>query len=124
PSATLTIDSTKVNPSALAALEAILYGTVGDDPRLPLPAEVFSIFSGTPLTLATPTAPTYDDETGIITIPAVTGVVYYNVATGAALTAGALDPITVSTLIEARPATGYRFPPLVDTDWGYEPPED
>ena len=46
PTATLEIDSTKFTTAAgkakLAALEAILYGTDGTDPRLPLPAEVIS----------------------------------------------------------------------------------
>ena len=40
------IDSTKSDPDALAALEAILYGSENTDPRLPLPDEVVSIMSG------------------------------------------------------------------------------
>lgn len=50
PTALLTIDSTKVVPSELAALELILYGTTGVDPELPTPAEVLALFptSGTP----------------------------------------------------------------------------
>ena len=44
PSASLTIDSTKVNAAKLALLEAILFGTVADDPRLPLPDEIKTIF--------------------------------------------------------------------------------
>ena len=52
PTANLEIDSTKVDPDKLAALEAILYGTnasgtegeegyvPGTEPRLPLPDEV------------------------------------------------------------------------------------
>ena len=46
PSASITIDSTKVDPTALAALEDILYGTAGGDARLPLPAEVATIMGG------------------------------------------------------------------------------
>ena len=46
PSASLTIDSTKVNGAALTALEDILYGTAGGDPRLPLPTEVATIMGG------------------------------------------------------------------------------
>lgn len=46
PSATLIIDSTKVDPAALAALEAILYGDGTESARLPLPAEVFEILGG------------------------------------------------------------------------------
>lgn len=48
PSATLVVDSTKVEADALAALEEILYGTATLSPRLPLPAEVIALFKGTP----------------------------------------------------------------------------
>ena len=37
PTASITVDSTKVNAAALTQLEDILYGTAGADPRLPLP---------------------------------------------------------------------------------------
>jgi len=53
PTASVTIDSTKVDATELAALEKILYGdgAVGDtaatDPRLPLPEELRTIFTGT-----------------------------------------------------------------------------
>lgn len=46
PTASLTIDSTKVEAEKLAALEAVLYGTDGEeatDPRLPLPDEIIEI---------------------------------------------------------------------------------
>lgn len=42
PTATLTIDSTKVNASKLADLEAKLYGTNSSDAYLPLPDEVIT----------------------------------------------------------------------------------
>lgn len=45
-SAYIVIDSTKANATYLANLEAILYGTELEDPRLPLPEEVMSIMSG------------------------------------------------------------------------------
>lgn len=45
PTATLVIDSTKVDADKLAALEAILYGDENTDARLPLPAEIVSIFA-------------------------------------------------------------------------------
>jgi len=44
PSASITIDSTKVDASKLEALETILYGSESADPRLPLPAEIASLF--------------------------------------------------------------------------------
>ena len=46
PTSSLTIDSTKVDATALAALEDVLYGTENEDARLPLPAEVVEILGG------------------------------------------------------------------------------
>lgn len=43
PTATLTIDSTKTDKSKLTALEAILYGSEQDEPRLPLPEEIVTL---------------------------------------------------------------------------------
>ncbi len=43
PTSTLVIDSTKVAPEKLAALEEILYGSEEEDARLPLPDEVLTI---------------------------------------------------------------------------------
>ena len=43
PTASVIIDSTLVDPTKLATLEDILFGTVGADPRLPLPDEVISV---------------------------------------------------------------------------------
>ena len=45
PTASLTIDSTKVNKEKLAALEAVLYGSETDEPRLPLPNEIATMMS-------------------------------------------------------------------------------
>ena len=45
PTACLTIDSTKVAPEKLAALEEILYGKEQAEPRLPLPDEVVQIMT-------------------------------------------------------------------------------
>lgn len=45
PTASLTIDSTKVNAAKLAALEAILYGSENEDARLPLPDEIATLMS-------------------------------------------------------------------------------
>ena len=43
PTASITIDSTKVDPAALAALEAVLYGSADSEARLPLPDEIMEI---------------------------------------------------------------------------------
>lgn len=114
PTASLTIDSTKVNAAALAQLEDILYGTPGADPRLPLPDEVIGIFSGTVTTVATE-QPTYNAATDIITIPATVGVNYQ--VDGATVPAGPYGPITETTVVTAVPAPGYEFTPTSDTDW-------
>ena len=48
PTASITIDSTKVNPEKLAALEDILYGKDGEpgnEPRLPLPDEIKTLMT-------------------------------------------------------------------------------
>ena len=45
PTSCVTIDSTKVDAEKLAALEAILYGSDDEEARLPLPAELATIFS-------------------------------------------------------------------------------
>lgn len=45
PTACVTIDSTKVDAEKLAALELILYGSEDEEARLPLPAELATIFS-------------------------------------------------------------------------------
>jgi hypothetical protein len=52
PVSLITIDSTRIDPTKLTALETVLYGTEGGaDGRLPLPDEVISI-----LTIAAPSA--------------------------------------------------------------------
>ena len=47
PTASVTIDSTKVNKDKLAALEAILYGLESGEARLPLPDEIATLFGTT-----------------------------------------------------------------------------
>lgn len=44
PTALITIDSTKVTAAQLTALTDALYGSATDDPRLPLPDEIISMF--------------------------------------------------------------------------------
>ncbi len=47
PTASVVIDSTKVDAADLEALEEILYGTIDNDPYLPFPDEISSLFGGT-----------------------------------------------------------------------------
>jgi hypothetical protein len=120
PTALLTIDSTKVAADDLADLEAILYGTDVDDPRLPLPDEVIALVSTgvTDVDLSVgANQPTFVAATGVITLPAVTGVQWkvggVNKAPGAqpALAAGAEATVT------ATANSGYNV--QGDDDWTF-----
>jgi hypothetical protein len=116
PTASITVDSSKVDPAKLAILETQLYGDPSNAPSMPLPADVIAMMSAS-LTLATPTAPAYNSTTKTITIPTVTGVRY--TIDGEDVAAGAVV-ITTDTIVKAYPATGYRFPAVIDDDWFYD----
>jgi hypothetical protein len=122
PTSLLTIDSTKVDPAKLTALETILYGSVGDDPRLPLPDEVITLV-GTGVTnvdvnLAA-NQPTFNNGTGVITLPAVTGVQWK--INGVNKAAGAQPAIAVGATanVEATP-TDDTYNIVGDDDWTFE----
>lgn len=115
PLASLELDSTELDADAMAQLETILYGAPGVDPRLPLPAEIIALFSGT-VTQVTTVAPTYDPATDKITIPTVTGVVYQ--IDGMDVTGEVT--ITKDTVVTARTETGYVFAPGSDDDWSFQ----
>lgn len=118
PTAIVTVDSTdsRVTPARLAALEAVLYGDESNDPRLPLPDEVASIL-GTGIQLVTPTAPTYNSTTDIITIPSITGVQYSIDGIGDVEPGAQPDPITENTVVRARPEPGYTFTGTYVDEW-------
>lgn len=116
PTASITIDSTRVDPTKLATLETMLYGDPSNDPAMPLPADLIAMMSTT-TTLATPTQPAYNSSTKTITIPSVTGVRY--TIDGEDVAAGAVV-ITEDKIVKAYPATGYHFPDVIDTDWFYD----
>lgn len=66
PTASIVIDSTKVDATKLAALEDILYGTAGADARLPLPDEIADLFtSDAPSAVALSSIVPADDATEI-----------------------------------------------------------
>lgn len=111
PTSLITIDSTKVDSTALAALEAFLYGTSGTNPTLPLPDALLALFSGTITTTAVPPAPTIASD--VITIPTSTGVIYK--ING--VTKTGTVPITVNTVVNAVPANGYIFPAVSVDRW-------
>jgi hypothetical protein len=114
PTSYICIDSTKVDPTALATLEDLLYGTASIEPALPLPDAVLALFSGT-VVAVTPTMPTYNASTDIITIPAITGVEY--LIDDVVVPSGAFGPITANTLVRARPTVGHVFTAGSDNDW-------
>ena len=118
-SALLTIDSTKVNAANLQALEDLLYGTAGTEAQLPLPSDVLDLFSVAP-TAVTTQAPTFNAGTGVITLPAVTGVVYRRSDTNAIVS----GTVTIaesgkSLTIRAVPAATYTFTAASDDDWTF-----
>lgn len=73
-------------------------------------------------TTVTPVVPGFDQATNTLTVPAVTGVEYYDVTdptgTGTLLPAGD-KVITKTTDVEARPVDGYNFPHNIDADWTF-----
>jgi hypothetical protein len=72
-------------------------------------------------TLATPTVPTFNTTTGVLTVPTVTGVTYKNQATGVTLSAGAQTAIAAgaSVSVVAVPNATYYFPHNFDADWTF-----
>ena len=120
PTALITIDSTKVDSDALATLLDILYGTESVDPRLPLPDEVISIFEGTltEVRLVGSNAPTYNAGTHIVTLPAVTGIVWR--INGVVTPSGAQPAMSVgeTSIITASPESGYTI--TGDDDWTFD----
>ena len=79
---------------------------VGENPK---------IGGGAAAVEVTTVAPTYNSSTDVITIPATTGVVYS--IDGEDVPSGPTDPIAADTVVQARPAPGYRFSPTSDNDW-------
>ena len=121
PTSLITIDSTKSDPTDLETLEDILFGTPGDDPRLPSPGEVVAIFGSgvTDVDLGTAAnQPQYNSGTHVVTLPAVTGVRWTingeDAAPGAqpALTAGQ------TAEVQAHAQSGYNLEG--DDEWTFD----
>ena len=95
PTASLVIDSTKVDSDKLEALEALLYGTNSENASLPLPDQVLSIITGKKVSsIAITTAPTKTSYTAGDTFDA-TGMVVtatYDDTTSAAVTNYTVSP--------------------------------
>lgn len=116
PTAHIAVDSTKISAAKLKELTDILYGTEGQDPRLPSPDEVIAIIGNT-TTSVSPTTPNYDQSTKVLTIPTKAGVDYY--IAGAKVPAGTRT-LTQDTGVTAKPAPGYKFPNNADDYWLYK----
>lgn len=138
PTASMTIDSTKVDAGNLADLELILYGTTGVDPRLPLPDEVITIMTSglTNVDLAAAGHyPTYNTGTHTVTYPAsFTGVTNWTQVIQTIDGSGNVTG-TVSTTTKAAAATtvlssGQRavitpnvadgYTPVGDDEWVFD----
>lgn len=85
------------------------------------PKSALVIKRETGATVVTPQVPTFNANTGVVTIPNQTGVVYKNGDTDATLSSGAQTAIAAGATITivAVPATGYAFPHNTDADWDF-----
>lgn len=123
PTSLLTIDSTTVDPTALSNLEDILWGTSTDDPRLPSPDEVIALFTGGEVAVdlaVSANQPTFVSGTGVITLPAVTGVQW---KVGGANKAPGAQPAIASgstATVRATAQPGYNL--VGDDRWSFERP--
>jgi hypothetical protein len=122
PTAIITIDSTKVDPADLSTLEDLLYGTAGTGAQLPAPDSVLNVF-GTGVTQVdmgvSTNQPTYVAGTHVVTLPTVTGVLWY--VNGVLKSPGAQPALTSgqSAEIQARPSTA-SYVLTGDTDWVFD----
>ena len=69
----------------------------------------------------TPQAPTFDAATGVLTIPAQTGVQYQDAATGTTFSTGAQAAIASGATVDvlAVPTAGYGFTHDAQDEWAF-----
>jgi hypothetical protein len=82
------------------------------------------VFSRAAGTLVNPTVPTFVPASGVVTVPNQGGVIYYNEATSAPLSAGAqpaLNPGEQVTVL-AQPDGGHYFPSNIVASWTFTRP--
>jgi len=120
PVAHVYVDSTEVSAAAWTALENIVYGTAGSEPRLPMPEEIAGVIAATVTEVNMATAanqPTFVSGTGVITLPAVTGVQWK--VNGVNKNSGAQPALASgeSATVTASPLSGYTL--LGDDDWTF-----
>lgn len=120
PTSLIVIDSTRVNATALAALEEILYGNISTEPRLPTPDEVIALMEGTALATNVVVAGDADsiDITGttanyLFTVEAWDGDEYGVVVGGNGVNEAAAEALTLANGIHRvtlSAAAGYFVP--------------
>ncbi len=124
PTSLIVIDSTKVAADDLQTLEEILFGTTEDDPRLPSPDEVIAIFT-TGVTdvdlLSVANQPSFVEGTGVITLPAVTGVQWK--VGGANRAPGAQPALAAGAQATVRATAQDDYNLVGDDTWTFKRPE-
>jgi HK97 family phage prohead protease len=72
-------------------------------------------------TMVAPTVPTFNATTGVLTVPTVAGVTYYNDDTNAALTPGDQAAIAAGATVNVRAEADddYYLPPNTATNWSF-----
>lgn len=124
PTSHVTVNSTEVDPADLAALEDILYGVDGGaDPRLPLPTEVADIVGGAATVVDLAVAankPTFVEGTGVVTLPAVTGVQWK--VNGVNKAPGAQPPIAAGTSVDVDATPQDDFTLVGETEFTFRRP--
>lgn len=121
PTSLIVIDSTKVDATALSSLEDLLYGSGAGDARLPLPQEVLDLFGGAVTTVDMNLAanqPTFNNVTGVVTLPTVAGVQWRVNGTNRAPGAQPAISIGQTAEVDATPTAGNTL--TGDTDWSFE----
>jgi len=74
--------------------------------------------------LVSPDKPTFVASTGVVTIPAKTGVIYQDASDGSVLASGAQPALAAgeTLTVVAVPAAGYYFATNADTSWPFKRP--
>jgi hypothetical protein len=121
PTSLITVDSTKTDPADLAALEDILFGTVGDDARLPSPDEVVALFGAGVVDVDLGTAanqPQYNSGTHVVTLPTVTGVQWK--VNGVNKAPGAQPALTTGQTAEVQAVAQAGYNLEGDDEWTFD----
>lgn len=121
PASSLTIDSTKSDAADLEALEDILFGTVGDDARLPSPDEVIALFTGGVMDVDLGTStnqPAYNAGTHVLTLPTVTGVQWR--VNGEEVAPGAQPALTTGQTAEVQAVAQSGYNLQGDDEWTFD----